>query len=123
MAQSELEQLLSNCTEPEKGCFASDPEALQAMTHFDDSVIRADLMSAAAAAEAGIAGIPFEDVTYTPARLEILSMETGVNLAGEEVEWANAGIGLEDTPQKIKEPDEGASDIDKLRYRVAKCAH
>lgn len=124
MTHPQTEQLLSHCAEPERGCFASDPDALEAMIYYGDSVITADMRSVAAAAtEAGIAGIPFEDIAYAPARLDILSMETTVGINGKEIEYANGRVGTSETLERIEEPAEDATDVERMKYRVARSAY
>ena len=64
--------LLSECRNPETGCFRDNPEALLTMLYFDDAGIRANLSSIAQAAdEAAVKGQALDETTYTPIKIGI----------------------------------------------------
>ena len=100
-------QLLKACPTPESGCFATDPDALDALVDFHDSVIAANLNSALGyAAKAGTEGTPLEEATYKTVQIVQLDY----------------GMGIQSGPEEPIISTEN-NDIDKARHRIATCAH
>lgn len=63
---SEIDDILVRCANPESGCFAGQPKALNGMVYMDDALLRANWNQVAIAADkAGAEGVPLEDTTYT----------------------------------------------------------
>ena len=127
MASAEIVEFLSKCPTPESGCFASDPDALDRMLNFSgDSGIRTDLQRAASAATAAAEeGIPLEEATYEPVKIEVAgivpgSFSTGPHGERRPHEYHKLGRG--ESRRIIEEVSDGDK-ISKLRERIARCGY
>lgn len=127
MASPQINEFLSSCPSPENGCFASDPDALDAMLNFvGDGGIRTDLQRASSAATAAAeAGIPLEDAIYDKVQIEVAGTIPGKTSSdpwGNQVPAEFHRLGKGESRRIMEEVSE-SDEIGKLRQRIAKCAH
>lgn len=127
MANAEIVEFLSRCPSPETGCFASDPDALDTMLNFRGDIgIRTDLQRAAAAAtEAAENGIPLEEATYEPVKIEVAGIipgHTSPDPWGNQVPAEHHRLGRAEPRRIIEELSDGDK-ISKLRERIARCGY
>lgn len=127
MATPEIDAFLTRCPSPENGCFASDPDALDAMLNFGgDSGIRTDLQRAASASTAAAeAGVPLDEATYEPVQIEVAGTIPGQFSTGpygerRPAEFHRLGKG---EPRRVMEVADDHDNIGQLRQRIARCAH
>ena len=121
MADAETVEFLSRCPSPDRGCFASDPDALEAMLYFDDTGIRIDLLRAAGAAtEAAIEGINLEDAKYNPVRIEVSGGVISTGPDGRPRVHDTHSLGMGDEASVLSDETDGIAGI---RNRVAHCAY
>jgi hypothetical protein len=107
MPHPEHIRLLEKCPTPDSGCFATDPESLDALVDFHDSVVTANLESALGyAVKAGANGVPLENATYHTMILKEEGSSLRIKTGAEKLIMG-----------------EGTSDVDKARRRIAACAH
>ena len=113
MASAEIRELLDNCSSPEAGCFAGDPDALSSMVFMDDVVIRRDYQRIAAGADdAAAAGIPLEEGVYTKTELHV------AGVLGSLHEGETVMIG-----SILVEPGTNLNNTAGAASRIARCAY
>lgn len=119
MADPQIASVLGRCSDPERGCFASDQGALESMLYMDDGVIRSNYQRIAGAADkAASEGTTLEDATYEPATLEIVGSFTSFGSRGGYGAIGEIGSG---EPKRIGDLLEESNS--KTEARIARCAY